>query len=135
MKIPYGFIQVNNTSPLTETHLSVVKKMAISFEEVLQKNDLFNQSQEKLPVWDISKGGIGIVFKEKRFFKFFKENSMIYYDLFLPENKKSNILSIVQNISPIGSAAFKIGCKIKEIDALSEVYYDEFLESIGIDIY
>ena len=133
-KIPYGFIQVNNTSPLKESHLSVIKKMAISLEEVLQKKDVFVQSEEKLPVWDVSKGGISIVFKEKRLFKFFKENSLIYFDLFLPENKKSNILSIVRNISSIGSSAFKIGCKIKEIDALSEVYYDEFLETTGIDV-
>ena len=114
--------------------MSIVKRMAVIVEQLLQKNKVFLKTEEKLIVSDVSKRGIGVVFKDKRFFRYFEENSLVYFDLLLPDNKKVNILSIVQNISAMGTNAFKIGCEIKDIDALSEVYYDEFLESIGIPV-
>jgi len=44
----------------------------------------------------------------------------------MPANKKANILALVNNITISGST-YKAGCKILEIDALSELYFDDFL--------
>ena len=74
-----------------------------------------------------------IVFKNKQCIKYFNKDQLVYFDLVLPDNKKANILALVNNINISGST-YKAGCKILEIDALSEVYFDEFLESIGLKI-
>jgi hypothetical protein len=97
----------------------------------LKKNNIFPKAEEKLPVIDISKSGLGVIFKDKKCIKYFSENQLLYYDLILPNNNKVNMLSSVRNILLNGSV-YKVGCRILEIDALSEVYYDEYLESIGI---
>ena len=59
MKIPYGYIQVNNSSPLKESSMHEVKKMALIINELLIKHGMFPQAEEKLIVTDISKNGIG----------------------------------------------------------------------------
>ncbi len=131
MKIPYGFVQVNNTGPLEETFISMVKKMAVIAEELMHKNNIFVKEDIKLLVANISRGGLGIAFKDRKDIKYFKENCMIYFDLLLPENKKANILACVRHISQINNRIYKVGCEFMDMDALSEVYFDEFLESLG----
>lgn len=133
-KIPYGFIQVNSKTQLQKSSISLIKKTAISTEEILQKNCVFSKNEDKLLVSDLSKTGVGVVFKNKSYLKYFKEGCLIYFDLLLHDNKRANIMSVVRNITGFGGSTFKVGCEIKDIDALSEVYYDEFLESVGLPI-
>ncbi len=129
-KIPYGYIQVNNTNPLTEPTLTLVKRIAIIAEELFHKQGIFPISQEKLLVSDISKNGLGIVFKERKFIRYFKEKCLVYFDMIFPGNKKASILATVRNISLLENKIIKIGCEIKEMDALSEVIYEEYIESL-----
>lgn len=131
-KIPYGYIQINNTAPLSESALTLVKRMAIVAEEIFHQYKIFPVSDEKLLVSDISKRGLSVVFKERKFIRYFKERSLVYFDLVFPENKKSSILAVVRNITLLENKIIKVGCEIKEVDALSEVNYDEFLESLGV---
>jgi hypothetical protein len=131
MKIPYGYVQVNNAEPFTESIMQTVKKMAVIINELLNKHGIFQKAEEKITVSDVSKTGIGIIFKDKQCIKYFAQDQQVYFDLLLPDNKKINILADVKHISIKGSI-YKVGCKILEIDALSEVYYDEYLESIGL---
>lgn len=133
MKIPYGYVQVNNTQPFNESSMHTVKKMSTIVNELLIKNGLFPKTDERIPVFDISKNGIGITFKNKQYIKYFNKDQLVYFDLLLPDTKKVNILAVVKEIVIEGSN-YKVGSQIVEIDALSEVYYDEYLESIGLKV-
>ena len=88
--------------------------------------------KDRLLVSDVSYSGMGVVFRDRKYIRSFKENSYIYYDILLPENKKASMLSIVKNIELMENKIIKVGFAIKDVDALSEVYYQEFLESIGL---
>jgi c-di-GMP-binding flagellar brake protein YcgR len=111
--------------------MSIVKKMAVIAEELMHKNKIFKQDDVKFVVSNISKGGLGIAFKDRTDIKYFKENCLIYFDLLLPDNKKANILARVRHISQINNKIYKVGCEFMDMDALSEVYFDEFLESMS----
>lgn len=128
-KIPYGYIQVNNTTVMPESVLSIVKKLALGADELIQKSKLFPVSDAKLLVSDISRNGLGVVFKDRMFIRYFKERCQVFFDLMLPDAKKANIHAEVRNIILMENKIIKIGCEIKEMDALSEVNYEEFLET------
>ncbi|HNU92743.1 MAG TPA: hypothetical protein PKO25_12800 [Spirochaetota bacterium] len=131
-RIPYGYIQCNGAEPLSESALLIVKRMAIVVEELFNKYKVFPVSDERLLVSDVSKNGVGIVFKERRFIRYFKENSYVYFDLNLPANKKASCFAVIRNIGILENKIIKVGCELRELDALSEVNYDEYLESIGL---
>jgi hypothetical protein len=133
MKIPYGYIQVNNNSPFTESSVQAVKKMALIINELLIKQGVFPEAEEKLTVGDISKNGIGIIFKNKQCIKYFINDQLVYFDLMLPAERKVNILALVKHITIYGTM-YKAGCKIVNIDALNEIDYNEYLVSIGLKI-
>jgi hypothetical protein len=130
LKMSYGYIQINNKSMLTSSTLSLVKKFAISIDDLLNKEKVFPKSEEKLIISNMSKNGLGIVFKERKYIRYFKENNLVYFDILLPEKKVASVLAIVRNIALLDNNIIMIGCSIEEIDALSEVNYDEFLESL-----
>lgn len=131
-RIPYGYIQCNGAAPLSESALLIVKRMAIVVEELFNKYKIFPVTDERLLISDVSKKGIGIVFKERRFIRYFKENSYVYFDLNLPDNKRASCLSVIRNIVIMENKVIKVGCEIRELDALGEVNYDEYLESLGL---
>ncbi len=131
-KIPYGYVQVNHTTQMGESSMTMVKRMAVLVEELFNKYKLFPVNSERLIISDVSKNGVAIVFRERRFIRYFKENSYVYFDLVLPGNKKSSCLGVVRNIGILESKIIKIGCEITEMDALSEVNYDEYLASLGM---
>lgn len=131
MKLPYGYVQVNNTEPLNEAALNIVKKVAVRIDERVTKEKFFPPAGEKMIVSDVTMGGFGIVFKDRKYIRYFKVNSYVLLDMLLPENKKASILAIVRNISILENKIIKVGFKIDEIDALSEVYYQEFVDSIN----
>jgi len=128
-KIPYGYVQVNNSTPFNESALTVIKRTAIIAEELFNKEGIFPLTEVRLLVSDVSKSGIGIVFRERRFVRFFKEKSLVFFDLILPDKKKASVLAVVRNITLLENKIIKVGCEIKELDALSEANYDEFLQS------
>ncbi|TAL29405.1 MAG: hypothetical protein EPN93_21570 [Spirochaetes bacterium] len=131
-RLPYGYIQANHTARLSEAHMSLVKRIATRVDEVFTRSKLFPVPEEKFLVSDLSKGGVGIVFKERRFIRYFREGSQVVFDIILPGNKKATCIASVRNIAILENKIIKIGCQIKELDPLSEVNYDEFLESAGL---
>jgi hypothetical protein len=129
-KIPYGYIQVNNPTSFSESTYATLRRVAMRIDELFNKHKVFSLSEERLLVSDISKRGVGIVFKERRFIRYFKEGNLVYFDLILPEKKKASILAVVRHIALLENKIIKVGCEIKDIDALSEVNFDEFLKSV-----
>jgi hypothetical protein len=131
-KIPYGYIQVNSDKPLTDGIFSVIKRLGVVADELFKKYKLFLPETDKLLIADASLSGIGIVFKERKYIRYFKEGSYVIGDILLPNGTKANALCIVRNIALMENKIIKVGCQIKDIDALSEVHYHEYLESVGL---
>ena len=130
--LPYGYIQVNNTTLLTEPGVAGVKRMALILENLIKKNKVFPVSAERLLVSDVSMHGIGIVFNERKFIRNFKDGSQVYLKLLLPEDKGASIVAVVRHIGFMENKIIKIGLEIKEIDDLSRGNYDEYLGALGL---
>jgi hypothetical protein len=129
-KMPYGYLQVNGKTPFAKETLSSVKKFSVYIDEQFRANEIFSKSSEKFIVNSLSKSGFGIVFKERKYIRYFKKDSMVYLDMILPGNKRASILVMVKHISVLPNKTITIGFEISEIDALGEVNYDEFVASI-----
>ena len=113
--------------------LTIVKKFATLTDELMNKEKVFPQSEDKLIVSNVSRNGLGIVFKERKYIRYFKEDNLVYFDLLLPDNKMAAIMAMVKNIALMDNKIIKIGCSIEEMDALSEVNYEEFLDNCEAD--
>lgn len=129
-KMPYGYIQINSSTPIPEITFNTIKKYSIQIDEMLKKDNIFSKVDEKFIVNNISKQGFGIVFNEKKYIRYFKENSSIYTDICFPDQKKASVLATVKYIS-YSAKHIAIGFTIDEIDALSEVNYDHYIEYLG----
>lgn len=128
-KMPYGYIQINSTLPMSEISYNTIKKYSIQIDDMFKKANIFSKGDEKFIVNNFSKQGFGIVFNEKKFIRYFKEGSSVYLDMNFPDQKNASILATVKHIT-YTSKHIAIGFLIDEIDALSEVNYDNFLESL-----
>ncbi len=129
--ILYGYLQVNNSRPLTDGQLEVVKRMAIVINELFIKNNVFAVSQkDKFLVSDISSSGIGMVFKDRRAMRYFKQDGMISFETMLPTKKKAIIGAIVRNITFMEGNIIKAGCEIKIMDKASRANFDEFIQEV-----
>ena len=129
--IPYGYIQVNNKSPMTDGLFTVVKRMAVVINELFKKYNLFVSTADRFLVSDLSKGGMGIVFKDRRQTRFFRKDSLIIYEIVLPTQKKAVIGAIVRNVNFLDNGTIKVGMQIHKMDPISEVNYDEFIEGMS----
>ena len=129
--IPYGYIQVNNRRPMTEGYLAVIKRMAIVVGEYFKKENLFQPVKERFLVSDLSQRGLSIVFRDRRITRYFRQGSLVSFDMMLPTSKKVITGAIVRNVTFNDNGIIKIGFEIKNIDALSQVNYEEYLENMG----
>lgn len=125
--IPYGYLQVNSAQPLSDGMFEVCRRMAIVIDQLLIKNKLFIPMEERFLVADLSKNGMGFVFREKRHIRNFQENGKISFDIMLPTQKKAIIGAIVKNISFLENGIIKVGCEINRMDDTSRMNYDEFV--------
>jgi hypothetical protein len=130
--IPYGYLQVNNTTPMTDGHFTVLKRMAVVISELFKKNKLFQPSPDKILVSDLSRSGIGVVFKERKIARLFKKGSLVSFEMMLPTKKKVIIGAIVRNVSFLENSIIKAGFEIHVLDALSEVHYEEYIETLPV---
>ncbi len=126
--IPYGYIQVNSTRALSDGLFEVCKRMAIVIDQLFKKNNLVAPITEKFLISDLSKNGLGFVFKDKRTLRYVQENSKISFEVMLPTRKKSIIGAIVRNISFLDNRIIKVGCEIYQIDETSRLNYQEFVD-------
>ncbi|MFC1670948.1 hypothetical protein ACFL20_11195, partial [Spirochaetota bacterium] len=129
--IPYGYIQVNNSFALQDKHFSELKKIAINVDNLLKKNKLFRATDDRFLVSDFSKNGIGIVSKDRKITRMFRQDSIVSLDVLLPTKQTSTICAKIKNIIFLDNGIIKVGMEIVDIDAISEVNYDEYLESVN----
>ncbi|MBN1532623.1 MAG: hypothetical protein JXA20_08175 [Spirochaetes bacterium] len=130
--IPYGYIQVNNRRPMTEGYLTVTKRMAIVVSEYFRKEAIFPNVKDRFLVSDLSARGLGVVFRDRRLTRYFRQGGLVSCDLMLPTNKKVMIGAVVRNMLFNDNGIIKVGFELKNIDALSQVNYEEYLESLGV---
>ncbi len=128
--IAYGYVQANNASPMIDAHLTVLKRTAISINDALQKEKVFEPAQEKFLISDISNSGLGIVFKDRKQLRYFRQDSMVSLDMALPTMKKASMGVAVRNISFLDNSIIKVGMQILAMDAISEVNYEEYMDSV-----
>ena len=131
-KIPYGYIQVNKKTPFSKSAIILVKRLANLVDEMNQKNKLLSVSNDKLLVSDISKNGAGIIFNNKHYVPYYKKDSFVSLDMFLPMAKKASILADVRHLEIMKNKSFKVGFQIKEMDNISKDNYDKFLGSLNV---
>ncbi len=129
--IPYGYLQVNSSKSLSEGMSEVCKRMAIVIDQLFKKNNLFSPLDTRFLVADLSKSGMGFVFRDKKFIRYFEEKSRISYDIMLPTRKKAVIGAIVRNITFLDNNIIKVGCEINSMDENSRANYDEFINISG----
>lgn len=131
--IPYGYIQVNNTKPMDENHLTVIKRLASMINDQLVKDNLFITARDKFIVTDVSKNGLGIVFKDRRLLRYFVKDAQVIIELNLPDGNRATLGVAVRNTVFNDGGTIRVGFEITTIDAISEVNYDEFLETLKND--
>jgi len=125
--IPYGYVQVNGSQPFTEGILEVCKRMTIVVDQLLKKNHLLTPLADKFLISDLSAGGVGFVFKEKRLIRYFQEGSKVSFEIMLPTRKKAVMGAIVRNITFMENNIIKIGV---EIDKMSDTCRENYMEYV-----
>jgi hypothetical protein len=125
--IPIGYIQVNHTRPLEASAFEMVKKLSTICEKLFIKNKVFRPLDEKLLVSDISKKGVGIVFNDRTYIRYFQENSYVHFVLILPDQLHLPLFAVVRNISFIEKKIIKIGCELINVDKNVMLVYENFL--------
>lgn len=130
MMMPFGYIQVNHSSPLTEEDLFMIKRLGMAFSESISKdNTLFTPSEDTITISDLSFKGLGIVFKEQSLAKHFREDALVIFTAYLPENNIASILCRVANITLSGKW-YRVGCSIENIDSEGDAHYGKFLQTV-----
>lgn len=131
LMMPFGYIQVNSQSPLTEKDYSAIRKLGMS-ASVIFTNDqrIIRSAGDILAINDMSKNGFGIVFREKPLIKHFRENSMVSFNIYLPENKKASVLAAIRHITLVDNKMYKVGVEIINIDSIGELYYGDYIDMV-----
>jgi len=130
MKMPYGYIQVNSTNPMNEAMFRSLKQFSVQADALFTQHKIFKPADERFIVTNISKKGFAIAFKERKFIRYFKENRAVSLDMILPGNKKASIYAMVRHITTNEKKIILIGLEILETEALGEVNYDEYIDSL-----
>jgi len=131
--ILYGYVQVNNTTAMTDGLLEVVKRMAIIMDQLCLKHNVFAPIQTKFLVSDISKSGLGIVFKERKLISYFRKDSLISFESMLPTQKRAVMAAVVRNITILEGGIIKVGLEVTDMDETSQAHVMEYLQSMGIE--
>ena len=130
MMMPFGYIQVNHGSPLTEENLFMIKRLGLAYSESISKDTtLFSPSQDTITISDLSLNGLGIIFREKSLAKHFREDALVIFTAYMPENTHASILCRVANIT-LTDKWYRVGCRIESIDSEGEVHYKNFLRAV-----
>jgi hypothetical protein len=126
--IPIGYIQVNNTIPFSDPYISVLRRAADLAAQMVMKASIFTEiCTEKLLVADISRSGIGFVFRDRKFMKFFKEKNLSCFDLILGGGQTIRMSATVKNLVLMENKIIKVGCSTREIDSECQKPFEEYL--------
>ena len=129
-KMPYGYLLVNSTMALPEDVYVAMKKSTIFIDKLFSDFEIFSDADDRMLVSNISESGFAVTINERRLIRYFKEESHVSLEMILPGQKKASILAEVRYINSQANKTIKIGFKILDIDALSEINFEEFLESL-----
>ena len=128
--IPFGFIQINSSVTLDPSYLQILLRVASLSDQMTARGGIFKGiCTDRLLVSDVSRGGIGIVFKDRKYIRFFKENGTVSFDLTLPNGSIVLISATVKNIVLQENKVIKVGCAIRQIDPKGKSQYDTFISS------
>jgi len=129
--IPVGYIQINNTIPFNESYVQVLRRAADLASQTISKATIFNDiCSDRLLVADMSKSGIGIVFRDRKYIRFFKEKSISCFEIILGDGKTISACAAVKNINLMENKIIKIGCAIREIHKDHLQQYDTYIASM-----
>ena len=127
-KLPLGYLQVNNTVPIQDSYLQILKRAADIASQLMLKSGCFSDMcRDRLLVSDLSRLGNGMVFKDRKFIRYFKEKSIVCYDIIFPDQTVVNVSSFVRNISFLSNKIIKVGCEIKHIDQQTLPIYENYV--------
>ena len=129
--LPFGYIQVNSSSRLTKSHMSIIQRMAILAQDMTRELKLFSDVTQRFLLSDVSQRGFSVVFKDKRFVKIFKENDLVFSELQFYGKKKAHLLSSVRHIDLLSNGNIKIGFMLMNSDETSKAVYNNFLNSVN----
>lgn len=131
--MPFGYLRVNSMKSLTDEDFSFLKKQGMSISTFFTNDtSIIRSSEDRVVITDLSMTGLGVVFKERVLIKHFKEDSLVIFTVFMPGNRTSVVMCQVKNITILKNGVYRIGCSILNFDAIGEVNYSEYLESLGI---
>lgn len=126
--IPFGYLQVNNTVSISASSVQILNRAADLASQLLTKTGMFNDlCTDRLLVADMSKGGIGIVFRDRKFIRYFKEKRLSVLDLTLPDGNVIQIGCLVKGITLMENKIIKVGCEIHHIDDKSRSIYETYV--------
>ncbi|MBN2041836.1 MAG: DUF1577 domain-containing protein [Spirochaetes bacterium] len=129
-KIPYGYIQANKSKPFTASSVASLKRLATLIDDLIRKNKLFPALPDKMLISDLSKKGIGIVFKNANYIPYYKKDTFVSLDIMLPALKKASLLADVKHLEMMRNKIIKVGFEIMDMDTASMKNYERFLGSI-----
>ena len=130
--IPYGYVQVNDSRVISDGLFEVVKRIAIVIDQLFLKNKVFAPIPNKFLVSDISRSGLGIVFKDRRMTSYFRKDSSIVFETMLPTQKRAVMGAIVRNINFLDGSIIKVGLEVNQIDKVSRANVEEYLNMVGV---
>ncbi|MCP4129793.1 MAG: hypothetical protein GY754_02135 [bacterium] len=128
--IMFGYIQVNNSTAMTDGLVAVVRRISIVVDQLCKKNKVFPETEAKFLVSNLSKSGLGVVFKERRLAAYFRQDGFITFDIMLPTRKKAVIGARVRHVEFMDNGIIKAGAEITMMDKTSRSNYDEFVSTI-----
>jgi|GEM_PF-905262 len=132
--MPFGYLCVNGMQPLSNEDFSLLKKYGMGISTVVTNDtNMIRSSDDRAAITDLSRNGLGIIFKERVLLKHFMEEGLVIFTVFLPGDKTLIIMCQVKNITFLKKGIYRIGCRIVNFDATGEVSYSEYLESAGIN--
>ncbi|MBN2436121.1 MAG: hypothetical protein JXK07_12720 [Spirochaetes bacterium] len=128
--IPFGYIQVNHNKKLDKSVLIMLKNLSMQLSKIFANVRLFKPLDENLLVSDISSKGVGIVFRERSYIRFFPEKSYVHFELILPDQIRIPMLTVVRSITFLENKIIKAGCEIISMDKSAMQIYSHYLQSL-----
>jgi len=129
-KIPFGYIQANGYKPFSPSHLTIVKRATRLVEDMIKESNLISAVKKDFMISNVSKNGVAIVFKDKQLLPFYRENNLTMFDLILPTNQESTIMSDVKHVEIMKNENIKIGFHILEMDSASNSNYKKIIKTV-----
>ncbi|HRX16320.1 MAG TPA: hypothetical protein P5123_08405, partial [Spirochaetota bacterium] len=110
--------------------LIMLKNLSMQLSKIFANVKLFKPLDENLLVSDISSKGVGIVFRERSYIRFFPEKSYVHFELILPDQIRIPMLTVVRSITFLENKIIKAGCEIISMDKSAMQIYSHYLQSL-----